>query len=261
MVVPSLGALPETTAGYARVYLPNSDANEHATTFSEALGAELARPWAGEPELSLDQQRYCVGAYDWQQRLREWRQLMQWACHAINRGVTVAHASVSPSLPAIEASKNAAHPVPAVSHGEGEQPSTIKDREVHRPCIFVMISTTSSLFYTRQAIASFFRCTEIGKSDQFLLIANDHDASEFRTDHRLEIVEHEAPKSFAANVNFGLRLAQSSNADFMLLNNDVIFTDGWLAPLLKHSNAITLPMCNQNYQYIEGGIELHFSMD
>jgi glycosyltransferase involved in cell wall biosynthesis len=85
LIIPSLGALPETTAGYARIYPSNPNAEEHVTIFSENLAAELATPWAGNPGLSLSQQAYCAAVYDWPGRLREWRQLIQWTCNQRNR--------------------------------------------------------------------------------------------------------------------------------------------------------------------------------
>ena len=80
VIVPALGALPETTGGYARIYPSNPNAKEHAATFSENLAAELATPWDGEPELSQSQQAYCAAVYNWPRRLREWRRLIQWIC-------------------------------------------------------------------------------------------------------------------------------------------------------------------------------------
>jgi glycosyltransferase involved in cell wall biosynthesis/tetratricopeptide (TPR) repeat protein len=78
IIVPSLGALPETTAGYARVYPSNPNAEEHAVAFSENLADELETPWGGQLGLSLSQQAHCAAVYDWPRRLREWRQLIQW---------------------------------------------------------------------------------------------------------------------------------------------------------------------------------------
>ena len=77
LIVPDLGALPETAAGFARVYPSKPDAEEHVAIFSENLAAELAKPWDGNPELSLSQQAHCATVYDWQQRLNEWRQLIR----------------------------------------------------------------------------------------------------------------------------------------------------------------------------------------
>ena len=76
VIVPSLGALPETTGGYARVYSPDPDDARHAADFAEVLANEIARPWAGEPELSLEQQRHCAAVYDWRRRTEEWRRLI-----------------------------------------------------------------------------------------------------------------------------------------------------------------------------------------
>jgi len=84
VIIPSLGALPETTCGYARIYPSNPDADEHAAIFSENLAAELSQPWAGEPALSLTQQVHCAAVHDWNRRLGEWRQLIQWACDRAN---------------------------------------------------------------------------------------------------------------------------------------------------------------------------------
>jgi glycosyltransferase involved in cell wall biosynthesis len=80
VIIPSLGALPEITGGFARIYSSNPIAEKHATTFSENLAAEFASPWAGNPELSLSQQAYCAAVYDWPGRLREWRRLIDSVC-------------------------------------------------------------------------------------------------------------------------------------------------------------------------------------
>ena len=74
VIIPSLGALPETTGGYARIYPSNPNAEEHAKVFSENLAAELETAWAGEPELSLAQQSHCATVYNWVRRLSEWRE-------------------------------------------------------------------------------------------------------------------------------------------------------------------------------------------
>jgi glycosyltransferase involved in cell wall biosynthesis len=85
LIVPSLGALPETTAGYARIYPSTPNAEEHVKIFSENLAAELATPWSGKPELSLRQQTHCATVYDWPRRLHEWRQLIKQTCQESKR--------------------------------------------------------------------------------------------------------------------------------------------------------------------------------
>jgi glycosyltransferase involved in cell wall biosynthesis len=77
LIAPSLGALPETTGGYARIYAANPDEDAHVTIFSENLASELANPWAGSPELSFLQQHHCTATYDWPRRLHEWRELIR----------------------------------------------------------------------------------------------------------------------------------------------------------------------------------------
>jgi glycosyltransferase involved in cell wall biosynthesis len=91
LIVPSLGALPETTSGYARVYPFNPDPQEHVITFCENLAAELENPWADQPGLSLQQQSHCASVYNWPGRLREWRQLIGWACNQTKRTKVGSH--------------------------------------------------------------------------------------------------------------------------------------------------------------------------
>ncbi len=88
VIVPSLGALPETTGGYARVYPWNPDAHEQAATFSEILADEMTTPWAGSPELSLTQQSHCAAVYSWPRRLREWQLLIRSVCDPTSRAET-----------------------------------------------------------------------------------------------------------------------------------------------------------------------------
>lgn len=89
VIVPSFGALPETTCGYARVYAPNADAAAHASVFADVLASELARPWSGAPELALAQQRHCAAVYDWSRRASEWRQLINSLCDQSKRAAAM----------------------------------------------------------------------------------------------------------------------------------------------------------------------------
>lgn len=76
VIVPALGALPETTAGYARIYPSVPDPKKHAEILSDILAMELSRPWGGSPELSLSQQGHCAAVYDWHHRANEWRRFI-----------------------------------------------------------------------------------------------------------------------------------------------------------------------------------------
>jgi glycosyltransferase involved in cell wall biosynthesis len=76
VIAPSFGALPETTAGYARLYPWNADENAHAAIFARVLASEMAQPWNGDPKLAEAEQHYSATAYDWKHRDYEWRRLI-----------------------------------------------------------------------------------------------------------------------------------------------------------------------------------------
>ena len=95
VIVPSLGALPETTGGYARVYPNELDANRHAEVFANVLAYEISNPWAGATDLSMAQQRYCAETFDWDHRAREWRQLIAGLCGDIGPGSSLVVAAAA----------------------------------------------------------------------------------------------------------------------------------------------------------------------
>jgi GR25 family glycosyltransferase involved in LPS biosynthesis/glycosyltransferase involved in cell wall biosynthesis len=76
VIVPSVGALPETTAGFARVYPFVRNKTEHAKIFADVLQEEFAQPWAGDVSLSCVEQKYCREIYDWSNRIGDWRRLI-----------------------------------------------------------------------------------------------------------------------------------------------------------------------------------------
>jgi len=80
VIAPSLGALPESTGGYARIYPSNPNPQEHASVFAAVLAEELAKPWAGETKLSVAQQDHCAAVYNWPDRLAEWERLIEMLC-------------------------------------------------------------------------------------------------------------------------------------------------------------------------------------
>ncbi len=94
VIVPSLGALPETVSGYARIYPSHRDPTAHAEAFSEMLASEMKRPWGGEQALSLAQQRHCAAVYDWRRRTAEWHDLIESLCDQ----VTSHHDVSSPTI-------------------------------------------------------------------------------------------------------------------------------------------------------------------
>ncbi len=77
VIVPSLGALPETTSGYARIYPWNPNRDEHAVVFADVLRAEMSEPWDGNPEMSELQQAHCAAVFGLTRCVREWRELIR----------------------------------------------------------------------------------------------------------------------------------------------------------------------------------------
>ncbi|MBZ9991670.1 glycosyltransferase [Mesorhizobium sp. BH1-1-5] len=77
VIVPARGALPETTSGFAHVYPWSADPIEHAALFGSAVAKEVEYPWFDTPEMSLTQQSYCEQFYDWNQRVKEWKRLIE----------------------------------------------------------------------------------------------------------------------------------------------------------------------------------------
>ena len=111
-----------------------------------------------------------------------------------------------------------------------------------RPKYFCMINTKQSQKYTYKALESFARNTKLKESDKFFLIDNDDSFS-----HQIEginLIKNKNPKSFSENVNQVLSQAVEEKADFVMLNNDIIFTPNWLKPLMN-SSSIRVPLSNQ----------------
>jgi glycosyltransferase involved in cell wall biosynthesis len=77
VIVPALGALPETTSGFAHVYPWSHDLAEHASLVASAITEEIENPWLGVPEMSLMQQNFCELFFDWKERAAEWNRLIE----------------------------------------------------------------------------------------------------------------------------------------------------------------------------------------
>jgi GT2 family glycosyltransferase len=108
-----------------------------------------------------------------------------------------------------------------------------------------MVTTRPSHAYTACALASFFQTTPFGADDRFVLVDNDGtygpppDAWP-----QVTYLANPVPYGFAANVNQVLRLARACGADLFFLNNDLIFTPGWFAPLGVVEPALLSPVSN-----------------
>ncbi len=117
-----------------------------------------------------------------------------------------------------------------------------------------MVSTAASRHYTPKAIESFFSCTELADTEKLVLIDNDQSLGELPHADRLEIVRNSEPRSFAQNLNAAIERAKESNAEVYFLNNDLIFTPGWIGPLIPISDAIITPVSNREFQYVKDGL-------
>jgi GT2 family glycosyltransferase len=109
-----------------------------------------------------------------------------------------------------------------------------------------MVTTAASRHYTPLALRSFFARTPLGVDDRVILIDNDG-GFELPADlaaATLEVVTPPAPRGFAANGNFLLQEARVRGADLFFLNNDLVFTTGWLDPLRVDRHALLSPLSN-----------------
>ena len=129
-----------------------------------------------------------------------------------------------------------------------------------------MVTTNASWAYTMHAISSFAVTTKMNSDDEFILIDNDGAASAsglFRDPplNNFRVHRNETEKSFAENANFIIDIASKKNADVYFLNNDIIFTVGWIDALLTNNESILIPSCNQHVQYDAGTFATKQSMD
>ena len=134
---------------------------------------------------------------------------------------------------------------------------------VRRPNLFGMVTTAASRHYTPLALRSFFAHTPLSGDDRFVLIDNDADF-ELPADvppDRITLVRPAAPQGFAANGNLLLHEARSEGADLFFMNNDLVFTRGWLEPLLADRAALLSPMSNAQITGSAGGFAVQPFMD
>lgn len=122
----------------------------------------------------------------------------------------------------------------------------------NRRRIFAMVNMRTSREYTRHALRSFFAYTELRATDRFVLINNDDpEIADIRAPYpRLEEYPRAKPLGFAANVNSMIGEALASQADLYFLNNDIIFSEDWLLPLLQSDESICAPISNREVQYV-----------
>ena len=111
--------------------------------------------------------------------------------------------------------------------------------------VFAMVTLKSSHFYTKYALQSFFKNTEIN-DDEFLLIDNDgNETNSFSSYKNINIIKNKKPLSFGENVNQGIAAARENKKNLIFLNNDIIFTRDWFKPLQLNSRSISISSSNQ----------------
>ncbi len=119
--------------------------------------------------------------------------------------------------------------------------------------IFGMITTSASSEYTPHALRTFAATTKLEKNDECILIDNDatYDSSE-SFGIPITKIQNAAPLGFAENMNVILKRAHTQKADAVLLNNDLIFSDGWISDAASQSTTISSPLSSREMQYQAG---------
>lgn len=78
VVTSAIGALPETTEGWARIYSYIESREEHAKIFSEVLSEEIDSMLSGSLVESLNSQRHEYSKrWHWDSRIEEWKSLLK----------------------------------------------------------------------------------------------------------------------------------------------------------------------------------------
>lgn len=78
VVCPNLGALPETTGGFATMYNYHEDINSHANIFASLLNQSIRQKLDGEDAARYTfQKNWADAMYNWDARAAEWTGLLQ----------------------------------------------------------------------------------------------------------------------------------------------------------------------------------------
>jgi len=115
--------------------------------------------------------------------------------------------------------------------------------------VFCFVSSAKTEEFSALALESFFNKTKLEKGDIFVFVNNDGTNS-FRKQFPIDVyINNKTPKSWATNFNKGLRIAKKLKKHFVVITNDIIFTDNWFEPLKQRDDAILIPSCNINFLY------------
>jgi glycosyltransferase involved in cell wall biosynthesis/GT2 family glycosyltransferase len=138
--------------------------------------------------------------------------------------------------------------------------SNIQGNQISPPVYYCMVSTHNSEQYTDLAIDTFFKNTHFKNQDKFFLIDNDSKYQLKKNSDKITVISNNTPKTFAENMNLVMKLAFLDKADFIGLNNDLVFTENWNQNFGK-SKSISVPLCNQKLTGEYGSLKIKSAMN
>ena len=128
------------------------------------------------------------------------------------------------------------------------------------PVYYCMVNTSSTKSYTKLALESFFKTTELKENDKFFLINNDGQFRLSKYQDKITLISNNTPQTFAQNMNFVMKLAIIDGADFFGLNNDIVFTKNWNNNF-DSRNSILVPLSNQKLPGEYGNLKITSAMN
>jgi glycosyltransferase involved in cell wall biosynthesis len=138
--------------------------------------------------------------------------------------------------------------------------SNIQQNQITAPVYYCMVTTDKSKKYTDLGIETFFRYTDFKNQDRFFLIDNDNMHQLTQYTDKITKISNNTPKTFAENMNLVMKLAFLDKADFIGLNNDLVFTENWNQNFGKNK-VISVPLCNQKLTGEYGSLKIESAMD
>ncbi len=120
--------------------------------------------------------------------------------------------------------------------------------------LFGMIGAPTSGDCTDVTLRSFLAHTPLGPDDRLLLVDRDggYVVPGDLAAAPIVVIRAEAFWSFAACANRLLAAARDSDADLLLLAGTLVFTDGWLTPLLAKHRALISAVSNTQVRHTIG---------
>lgn len=138
--------------------------------------------------------------------------------------------------------------------------SNLQGNQISPPVYYCMVSSYNSEQYTDLAIDTFFKNTHFKNQDKFFLIDNDSKYQLKQNSDKITVISNNTPKTFAQNMNLVMKLAFLDKADFIGLNNDLVFTENWNQSFVK-SKSISVPLCNQKLTGEYGSLKIKSAMN